>query len=161
MNISFAKLGHEECEQCIKHSLHLKEGDCTIGIEESCEECSNQEAHKKRYTAARELYQQDAFEQQPSETLYFAADLQKVKMLPEIAGVKTALFTQRYAAYNETFSELGSGKSFGVLWHQALMGRNDEDVTSAFMRSNGTLFQLEPNNINIYNINRSIYILVS
>ena len=55
-------------------------------------------------------------------------------MLPEIAGVKTAVFTQRYAAYNETFSELGRGKSFGVLWHQAMMGRNDEDITSAFMK---------------------------
>lgn len=136
MNISFAKLGHEECEQCMKQDLHLKEGECDDGASSSgsCEECSTQEAHKERYTAARKLYKEDASASQPSDTLYFAADLQKVKMIPEIAGVKTAVFTQRYAAYNETFSELRSGKSFGVLWHQALMGRNDEDVTSAFMR---------------------------
>ena len=55
-------------------------------------------------------------------------------MLPEISGVKTANFTQRFAAYNETFSELGSGQSYGVLWHQAAMGRNDEDITSAYIR---------------------------
>ena len=58
-------------------------------------------------------------------------------MLPEIPGVKTAVFTQRIAAYNETFSPLGKGtglKSVAVIWHQGLMGRNDEDVTSAFIK---------------------------
>ena len=40
----------------------------------------------------------------PSHTAYLSCDLQKVKMLPDFPGVKSALFTQRIAVYNETFS---------------------------------------------------------
>ena len=45
MNISFAKLGHEECEVCLKHALHECEGDkverdgCKKTTEEECECC--------------------------------------------------------------------------------------------------------------------------
>ena len=134
MNISFAKLGHEECEQCLKHDRHQENSECSVGTTGSCPACDEQKVHKEKYTMARKLYEEDAAQQLPTDTLFFAVDLQKVKMIPEISGVKTAVFTKRYVAYNETFSELGSGRSFGVVWHQALMGRNDEDITSAFMR---------------------------
>ena len=58
-------------------------------------------------------------------------------MLPEIAGVKSAVFTGRIAAYNETFSPIGKGegKSTAVVWHQGMMGRNDEDVVSAYLKA--------------------------
>ena len=54
-------------------------------------------------------------------------------MLQEIAGVKSTVFTGRIAAYNETFIPIGkgAGKSTAVVWHQGMMGRNDEDVVSA------------------------------
>ena len=42
MNISFAKLGHEECEQCMVYDRHLKDGDCTSI---PCQQCTKQEAH--------------------------------------------------------------------------------------------------------------------
>lgn len=57
-------------------------------------------------------------------------------MLPELEGVKTAVFTQRIAVYNESFSPLGrsSSPSIGLLWHQGVMGRNDEDIASCFQQ---------------------------
>ena len=58
-------------------------------------------------------------------------------MLPEIAGVKSAVFTGRIEAYNETFSPIGkgTGKSTTVVWHQGMMGRNEEDVVSAYLKA--------------------------
>ena len=63
-------------------------------------------------------------------------DLRKVRMIPEIPGVKSAVFTQPICVYNESFSPLGKnkGKSYAFLWHQGLMGRNDEDIASCFHR---------------------------
>ena len=66
---------------------------------------------------------------------YLSVDLQKVKMLPEILGVKSAVFTQRIAAYNETFSPLtNASRSTANIWHRGLIGRNDEDISSATLK---------------------------
>ena len=75
---------------------------------DDCESCSERKLHKER-----------------------------AKMLPEIAGVKSAVFTGRIAAYNETCSPIGkgTGKSTAVVWHQGMMGRNDEDVVSAYLKA--------------------------
>ena len=70
-------------------------------------------------------------------------DMQKIIMLPHLPGIKTALFTRRILMINQTIAPLGGYKSgkgtpFGFLWHEAIQGRNDEDVTSAvvkFLRS--------------------------
>ena len=136
MNISFTKLGNEQCETCLaqkEHSVHCR------AETEDCEDCSSYNKHFERATVARTEYKNDAAEsvKRPSKASFFSCDLQKVKMLPEIPGVKTAVFTQRIAAYNESFSRLGESsgrKSVAVIWHQGLMGRNDEDVASAFVR---------------------------
>lgn len=69
-----------------------------------------------------------------SDTAYYSLDLQKVRMLPEIPGSKTAIFTQRICCYNETFSPLGTGENIAILWHQGIGSRNDEDITSAYMK---------------------------
>ena len=55
-------------------------------------------------------------------------------MLPEIAGVKSAIFTQRLCAYNEHFSPIDKrkGKSIAMLWHEVVARRNDEDIASCF-----------------------------
>ena len=55
-------------------------------------------------------------------------------MLPEIPGVKSAVFTGRICAYNDTFSPIGKGKgkSYAMLWHQGIAERNDEDIASTF-----------------------------
>lgn len=79
MNISFAKLGNEECFECEKYNLHLKNSDHNKEDPSAgCEECKIWEEHEKRYLAAREEYKKDGKEK-VSETLIVSADLQKVK----------------------------------------------------------------------------------
>ena len=135
MNISFAKLGHEECEICIKHEEHK----CIATESQNvlCECCHRQEEHQKKKDEARDSYREDRSASEGNinkETVYFSLDLQKVRMLPEIPGVKSAVFTGRICAYNETFSPIGKGKgkSYAMLWHQGIAGRNDEDIASTF-----------------------------
>ena len=57
---------------------------------------------------AREAYRTDRANSETDVSVaYLSCDLQKVKMLPELPGVKTCVFTKRIAAYNETFSPVG------------------------------------------------------
>ena len=60
-------------------------------------------------------------------TLFYSLDLQRVRMLPEIEGIKYAVFTTRIYAYNESFSpiEKDMGKSIAMVWHQGVMEGND------------------------------------
>ena len=92
-----------------------------------------------RYKVARIFYQQDrenSMNTSLKDTEYFSLDLQKVRMLPEMPGVKTTIFTPRIVAYNETFSPIGvkCGPSTAVIWHQGVAGRKDEDICSAFVK---------------------------
>ena len=49
---------------------------------------------------------------------------------------KQVIFTERLIAFNESFVPLGRNqknlKSHAVLWHEAISGRNMEDITSIF-----------------------------
>ena len=58
-------------------------------------------------------------------------------MIPDIPGSKLTCFMQRICGYNETFSPIGKscGKSWACIWHQGVQGRNDKDITSAFVKS--------------------------
>ena len=106
---------------------------------DKCEMCCKYKVHKEKTGLARACYKADAAisENKTLNDTHFASlDLQKVRMLPEIGGVKSAVFTQRICAYNESFSPLGkkTGKSVAILWHQGVAGRNDEDIASCFDR---------------------------
>ncbi|GFN78733.1 Cai-1 autoinducer sensor kinase/phosphatase cqss [Plakobranchus ocellatus] len=73
-----------------------------------------------------------------------SADLQKVIMLPRIVEFKTCVFTHRLVALNETISELGKNdKDTAVLRHEAISGRRDEDIASAFHTYIGSLRDTE------------------
>ena len=67
---------------------------------------------------------------------YFAADLQKVIMLPRLPGMKTAIFTRRIILFHETFVPLGGhgSRPYGYIWHEGIRGRNDEDLCSVFIK---------------------------
>ena len=199
MNISFAKLGHEECETCIQYKEHVCPADditfeeckccekkskmcecckrhglnnrknrlerkstlnCSIQRnsnickccklhaiitkrkkkeESKCSTCTGHVAHSEKDRKARAAYHSDReFSEsgEKEETYFCSLDLQKVRMLPEIAGLKSAAFTGRITAYNESFSPIGrkKGDSIAILWHQGVAGRNDEDITSAFRK---------------------------
>ena len=86
---------------------------------------------------ARSSYRKDREKSlaEDRDSIYFSLDLQKVRMLPEIPGVKSAVFTRRVCAYNESFTPIGDGKlgqTIALLWHQGLGERNDEDIVSCF-----------------------------
>ena len=111
LNISFAKLGHEECDSCLKYKHH----ECTGN---NCVECKAYTDHTGRRNLARKEYSTDKekAEKKEKDRLYYSLDLQKVRMLPEIPGSKSTVFTQRICAYNETFSPVGKRVGIRMLY---------------------------------------------
>ena len=131
MNISFVKLGEEECEYCIMYEQHEHDGNDEIG--NTCKKYDGWKLHVERAKVSRELYRVDAALEPSPSSAYFSADMQKVIMLPRIPGVKTAVFTKRLVAFHETFAPSlgkfsGNIKPTGVIWHEGFSGRNAEDV---------------------------------
>ncbi|XP_046685019.1 uncharacterized protein LOC124370764 [Homalodisca vitripennis] len=137
MNISFAKLGHEECERCEKYNLHKQDHG---QIDELlCPECNEWKDHKKKYTEAREAYEKsidkdnlDSY--RPSGTVVYTMDLQKVIMLPHIEQFKEAVFSRRIVLFNESFVPVGEKPTmdpFACIWHEGISGRKKEDIASA------------------------------
>lgn len=135
MNISFAKLGHEECETCETFNLH-NPAHVKNGCDPSCETCSSYLKHKARYVKARKLYDTDAKKKCTSNEIYASVDLQKVIMLPRMDTFKCTIFCPRLVAYNETFVPLGqftnANPVLAVVWHDAVAGRKQEDIVSTF-----------------------------
>ena len=65
--------------------------------------------------------------------------MQKDILLPRLPGYKLCLFTKRLVVINQTFApinkeEVHNKKSFGIVWHEGIMGRKDEDVCSALIK---------------------------
>ena len=174
MNISFAKLGVEECEVCDQYKIHKAEkkitgGDAAAEVvrkksrkqkekenEKStsstntdkneicagtCDICSEYAKHVEAKTISLEGYKADTLKAKvDKETIYLSCDLQKVILLPRIPGYKTCLFTSRLIAFNQTFAPIGRRgkehnlKPVGVLWHESIAGRKDENIASAYKR---------------------------
>lgn len=134
MNISFARLGNEECEVCEAYNLHKKgtSHDQTDG----CTVCVDWSKHHEKYLKARQLYENHKKRPQDHNTIYFSADLEKVIMLPRLESFKAAIFCHRLVAYNHTFAPLGKitseSKPLTVLWHDAQAGRKQEDIMTGF-----------------------------
>ena len=155
-NISFARLGEEECEVCeaiVHHACQGEVGNERMSHEERisiiqpgiCKECDDWKAHIEKAKESREAYRRDA-DTYPADGEYcFSADMQKVMMLPRLPGNKTAVFTRRIVMYHETFAPLMPSKKvktqwikdkkdpptqnlkpLGMLWHEGIQGRNDE-----------------------------------
>ncbi|CAH0691704.1 unnamed protein product [Spodoptera exigua] len=133
MNISFTLLGNEECEDCESFKLHQP----TCQDSASCDTCISYKLHKQKYEKARKCYQEDVdLSTKFTEKAFYSADLQKVIMLPRIDMFKAAIFCPRIIAFNESFVPLGPTKStsqpFAAIWHEAISGRKQEDIISAF-----------------------------
>ncbi|CAK1583886.1 unnamed protein product [Parnassius mnemosyne] len=112
LNICFTKLGHEECEACEKFFIHNPE--YKEKRHRNCQECRDYERHREKYTSAREAYKKDVEKQNnaniTSDTTYFAADLEKIIMLPRIEEFKIVMFFPRVIAFNESFVPIGDKK---------------------------------------------------
>lgn len=130
LNISFTKLGNEQCEFCeiFDRHEHARENRC-----DSCETCINWGKHIARANFSRSEYRSDRSTNRGN---VFSADLQKVIMLPRMDQFKTVCFTRRIVAFNESFVPVGSTKMscppFAVLWHEGISGRKKEDIISTF-----------------------------
>ncbi|CAG9773211.1 unnamed protein product [Ceutorhynchus assimilis] len=75
MNISFTKLGHQECFACETFSLHSKAtGHTKETAEDTCQECTTWKEHQQKYREARKEYAKDGAKE---DELCFSADLQK------------------------------------------------------------------------------------
>lgn len=88
-----------------------------------------------KYGLARKMYDADTKAINHPNTVIVSVDLQKVIMLPRIDTFKSALFCPRLVAYNKTFVPLGNfkkGHVFAAVWHEAVSGRKQEDITSTF-----------------------------
>ncbi|CAI6365895.1 unnamed protein product [Macrosiphum euphorbiae] len=132
-HISFATLGNEECEVCESFKLH-EHNDESLTLD--CDICKIKIEHSTRYTNARALYQQHAAAAALTDDIvYYSADLQKVIMLPRADAFKKVIFVRRLVAYHESFVPLGPKSKHNTLaciWHEAISGRNKEDLISTF-----------------------------
>lgn len=133
-NISFVKLGEEECEMCLLYDKHSHNTDGTDG---SCTDCVEWKKHVDSAMVVRHMYQADASSSNDnSDRVCVSADMQKVMLLPIIPGSKTSIFTRRLVVFHETFAPLGSSskqKPIGVLWDESQSGRDGDDIASAFV----------------------------
>lgn len=134
MNISFAKLGNEECDKCEVYHQHKE-----VCIGESCSTCTAYFFHIGQATIARKEYQKEAAKTKVDGEISVAVDLEKVIMLPRMEEHKVCLFTRRIVAYNETFAAIGSKgqkscKNIAIIWHEGICGRNDEDIASTYFK---------------------------
>ena len=97
MNISFTKLGEEECEECLFYNEHNHEANG---------ECKMCEKRKKYNESARisrsKHYKMDSEKKSEGHTVYLSVDMQKVIVLPRIPRMKTAVFTKRLIVFHET-----------------------------------------------------------
>ena len=154
-NISFTKLGEEQCEVCLAYynSHDRKKCRSTTENEENDNEDEQSQAtdsqcnaglqwrnHIERARKARKLYRQDADTKWGDDYSVRSADLQKVMMLPRMPGCKTAAFTCRVVAFNETFALMGKHskvkrKHLIVAWHEATAGRKAEEIAAAYTKA--------------------------
>ena len=156
-NISFAKLGLEECETCLSYDEHVKRGvqskyanggvefalgkllNNVVCMTDGCDICDNYISHKKFEKTSLAEYQKDKDPNLNPNSIIVATDMQKVIMLPRLPGAKAVIFTRRLTTYHMTFAPVGgiaqgNGKPVGIIWHEGIMGRCDEDVTSTFVK---------------------------
>lgn len=82
----------------------------------------------------RNNYQADA-KIKDNSTRVFAADMQKVVLLPRMPNTKETFFNSRLITFNETFAAMQkSTNHIIVLWHEAIASRRSEEVASAFIK---------------------------
>ncbi|CAM4572758.1 unnamed protein product [Leuciscus chuanchicus] len=134
-NISFTKLGEEECECCLLQDQHVRcdhQGEAA----ENCPQCERWHKHQTEAAETRLHYRSDADKDWPENTSVRSVDLQKVIMLPRMPGVKSAVFTRRISTYHETFASVGKKlnkrKTISIVWHEGIAGRNAKEITSAY-----------------------------
>lgn len=93
MNISFVKLGHEECEICEEFNLHDPTHN-KDNLQENCNDCKRWFIHIEKARISREQYRKDA--ESIENAVVYCADLQKVIMLPRMDMFKCVIYTRPF-----------------------------------------------------------------
>lgn len=79
MNISFAKLGQEECFSCEKYEILRKQSSHVLDADDlACAQCDSYKTQKQKYARAREMYKLGST---ASNSQVYTVDLQKVRSL--------------------------------------------------------------------------------
>ena len=133
--ISFGVPLADQCPECLIHENHkrARENGEDQGCSDDCHDCAVATEHLFRIINARTMIREDA-KNIPEDTDVFTVDMQKVILLPKLT-TKETVFTSRVICYNETFARLSSGTDLCVLWHEAIAGRNAEQVASAYIKA--------------------------
>lgn len=132
VNISFTKLGHEQCEVCeiFKQHEHTKET-----LQPHCKTCVYT-SYVEKAKKSREEYRKDADLNRNENDLCFSADLQKVIMLPRMEQFKIAIFTTKVVIFDGSFVPVGKKQKFvkplAAIWHEGTAGRKKEEIVSSF-----------------------------
>lgn len=138
MNISFTRLGNEECEQCESYKHHTKETSHDVRKQcfPDCDTCLAWAKHHDRYKKARALYDAHKAIKQNENSIYFSGDLEKVIMLPRMEMFKAVIFCPRLTLFNQSFAPVGKiskeSKPLAAIWHDGIAGRKQEDIMSAY-----------------------------
>ena len=173
MNISFVKLGEEECERCDIHDKHLEDihkldkhelskpdetGKNRKQTLVDCADCVGFELHIKIATEAKEKCHEEKNREWTDNEKVVSVDMQKVIMLLRLPGLKVVVFCKHIVVFNKTFAPVGGSKNgkdkaTGVLWHEGIRGRSAADVVStfvSFIRKNGNTKDFIKIRIGIY-----------
>lgn len=117
LNISNAKLGHEECEACEL----LKEQPASL------------RKHKRKVKRVRKEYRRDS-ERQTDDQPVYTLDLQRVMMLPRLEQFKKVIFTRRVVAFHHTMAPAGgttaNRPTLSSIWHEGIAGRLGKEIAS-------------------------------
>ena len=139
MNISFGKLGEEECEVCTAHKAHMENQQHVDEDMNNCSACTEMSHHLEKSRIVRHKYTYDKERSLDDDEVVVSVDMQKIIMLPRMPGIKSCVFTRRLVQFHETFAPLGGKKrrgeaAIGVLWNESMSGRNAEDLASTFTK---------------------------
>lgn len=134
MNVTFSKVGVDECDMCETFNKHNSTHDKN-NLFPDCDICYKWSIHMKRDSEAKNKYQNLLLEvPYNQDTGYYTSDLQKPLLLPRIDTSVT--FTKRLVTFNKSFIPLGSMENntrpIVFLWHEAIAGRQEEDIISVF-----------------------------
>ncbi|KAG5862079.1 hypothetical protein JTB14_024279 [Gonioctena quinquepunctata] len=116
-NISFASLGHEECEQCEEFNLH---GHQKQDFQKNCIKCTSWKKHIDQARDSRELYQEYARNEFEDGTVCFSVDLQKVIMLPRVDTFKRIKATRGNLFLQSKSSLKGEFEKLDFLYKKAM-----------------------------------------
>lgn len=126
----------DQCVECGVFEEQMKsENEAPPGFEEKYTE------HKTKAEKAIKYDREDGAKKRNADEHVYSMDLQKVTLLPDMPKVKDSFFLSRLVAFNLTLAPLGKAatqNSKCVVWHEALMGRdanNIVDALAAFLRT--------------------------